>query len=152
MWNIRNSERDPKGREEPLNNIKGMMYSFFKKNLFKVSLPTYSITPSAHLIMYPLQCPSSSYPMPPPPPLLQPFVCFPELGVSHGLSSSLIFPHSVSPLPLWYLPLFLIFHIWVKETIWWLSFSNWLTSLSIIPSSSIHVKANGGYSSFLMAE
>ena len=27
-----------------------------------------------------------------------------------------------------------------------------LTSLSIIPSSSIHVEANGGYLSFLMAE
>ena len=30
------------------------------------------------------------------PPLLQLFVCFPEFGVFHGLSSSLIFPHSVS--------------------------------------------------------
>ena len=39
----------------------------------------------------------------------------------------------------------------MSETIW-LSFSNWLTSLSITPSSSIHVEANGGYSLFLMAE
>ena len=39
-----------------------------------------------------------------------------------------------------------------KDNIHCLSFSNWLTSLSVIPSSSIHVEANGGYLSFLMAE
>ena len=33
-----------------------------------------------------------------------------------------------------------------------LSFSDGLISLSIIPSSCIHVEANGGYLSFLMAE
>ena len=39
----------------------------------------------------------------------------------------------------------------MNETIC-LSFSDRLTSLSIIPSSSIHVEANGGYLLFLMAE
>ena len=32
----------------------------------------------------------------------------------------------------------------MNENIHCLSFSNWLTSLSIIPSSSIHIEANGG--------
>ena len=41
------------------------------------------ITPSPHL-----------------PPLLLPFVCLPELGVSHGLSPSLFFPQSVPLLSL----------------------------------------------------
>ena len=40
----------------------------------------------------------------------------------------------------------------MNENIHCLSFSDWLISLSILPSCSIHVKANGGYLSFLMAE
>ena len=40
----------------------------------------------------------------------------------------------------------------MNEEIHCLSFSDWITSLSIIPSNSIHVEANGGYLSFLMAE
>ena len=40
----------------------------------------------------------------------------------------------------------------MNENIQCLSFSDWVTSLSIIPSSSIHVEANGGYLSFLMSE
>ena len=40
----------------------------------------------------------------------------------------------------------------MNETMQCLSFSNRLISLRIIPSSSIHVEANGGYLSFLMAE
>ena len=45
---------------------------------------------------------------------------------------------------------FTIFYIsCMSETIWWLSFSNWLTSLRIIPSSSIHIEANGEPTSFL---
>ena len=39
-------------------------------------------------------------PPPHPPPLLQPFVCFPELGVFHGLSSFVIFPIVCIPRPL----------------------------------------------------
>ena len=47
------------------------------------------------------------------------------------------------------------FHYFLYSSYEWyddLSFSDWLTSLSIIPSSSIHVEANGGYLSFLMSE
>ena len=73
------------------------------------------VTPSPHL-----------------PPLPHPFVCFPELGVSHGLSPSLIFPHSVLlfsliiPFTISYIPRMSD----MSETIWWLSISDWLTSLS----------------------
>ena len=48
-------------------------------------LPTYIITPSAHPIKCPPQCPSPSHAQTCRPP-------FPELGVSHVLSPSLIFP------------------------------------------------------------
>ena len=69
--------------------------------LLEFDLPTYSITPSAHPIKCPPQCLSPSHPHPPHPPLLLLLlVRFPELGVSHGLSSSLQFPHSVSLLSL----------------------------------------------------
>ena len=44
---------------------------------------------------------------------------------------------------------FLVHHI--NETIWYLSFSIWLISPSIMPSRSIHVLANGKISFFLMA-
>ena len=40
----------------------------------------------------------------------------------------------------------------MREIIWHLSFSTWLTSLSIMSSSSIHVVANGRICFFLMAE
>ena len=40
----------------------------------------------------------------------------------------------------------------MSENRWSLSFSAWLTSLSIIPSSSIHVAANGRISFFLIAK
>ena len=53
------------------------------------------------------ECPSPSYPIPQPAPLPLPFVCFPELGVSHGLSPSLIFPTHFLSFPLYYLSLFL---------------------------------------------
>ena len=64
---------------------------------FKFNLPTYSITANAHPIKCPPQCPSPSYPIPHPPSLPLPLVCFPELGVSHVLSPSLIFPLIFSP-------------------------------------------------------
>ena len=40
----------------------------------------------------------------------------------------------------------------MSEVIWFLSFSDWLISLSIIPPSCIHVVANGKISFFLIAE
>ena len=128
-----------------------ILFSFFLHLfLFKFNLPTYIIIPSAHPIKCPPQCPSPSYPIPP---LTSPSAtrcCCPELGVSHGLSPSLFFPLSfclslIIPFTISYIPN-------MSETIWWLSFSYWLTSLSMIPSSFMHVKANGGYLSFLMAE
>ena len=60
------------------------------------------------------------------------------------------FPLISSPFP--YIPFTIIYINQMNENIQCLSFSDWLTSLSIIPSSSIHVEANGGYLSFLMAE
>ena len=48
--------------------------------------------------------------------------------------------------------LFFKFHIHMSEILWYLSFSAWLTSLSIIPSQSIHVVANDKISFFFMAE
>ena len=74
----------------------GWVFFFFLHVLkFKFNLPTYSITPSAQPIKGPPHCPYLSYPIPPPPPLLQPFAYFPELGVSRGLSRSLIFPTQI---------------------------------------------------------
>ena len=61
------------------------------------SLPTYSITPSAHPVKCPPQCPVTPTACPPPLPL--PLVGFPELGVSHVLSPSLIFSLIFSPFP-----------------------------------------------------
>ena len=40
----------------------------------------------------------------------------------------------------------------VSEISWYLSFSTWLISLCIIPSSSIHVVVNGRIFSFVMSE
>ena len=45
------------------------------------NLPTYRITPSAHPVKCPPQCPSHIHPHPSPPPRPSPLVCFPELGV-----------------------------------------------------------------------
>ena len=73
--------------------------------LLEFDLPTHSITPSAHPVKCPSQCLSPSHPILPPPPLPLPLVHFPELGVSHVLSSSLIFPTHFQRVPLytWYL-------------------------------------------------
>ena len=51
-----------------------------------------------------------------------------------------------------FLVLFLFLFPHVSESIWYLSFSVWLISLSIMPSRSIHVVTNGKISFFLMAE
>ena len=76
--------------------------------LLEFYLPTYSIIPSAHPIKCPPQCPSPSYPiLPPTSPSTTP--CFPELGVSHVLSPSLIFPTHFLSFPLYSLSLFFIF-------------------------------------------
>ena len=66
--------------------------------------------------------------------------CLPFWYSHTFLLRSLIFPFTIIYIPQ------------MNENIQCLSFSDWLTSLSIIPSSSIHVEANGGYLSFLMAE
>ena len=63
-------------------------FSFFK---MEFDLPTYSITPSAHPIQCSPQSLSPSHPTPLPT-LLSTTPCFPELGVSHVLLPSLIFP------------------------------------------------------------
>ena len=79
-------------------------------------LPTYSMTPSAPPIKCPPQCPSPSHFTPRPPSLLPPLVHFPELGVSHVLSPSLIFPTNFFSFP--HLFPFTIFYIpQMNETI-----------------------------------
>ena len=45
------------------------------------NLQTYRITPSAHPVKCPPQCPSPFHPHPRPPPFPPPLVCFPVLGV-----------------------------------------------------------------------
>ena len=67
-------------------------YLFFCIFLLEFDLPTYSITPSAHLVKCPPQCPSPSHPNPSPTSPSTTPCSFPELGVSHVLSPSLIFP------------------------------------------------------------
>ena len=59
--------------------------------LLEFNLPTFSITSRAHSAKCPHQCPSPSHPTSHPPPLPLPLVHFPELGVSHVLSPSLIY-------------------------------------------------------------
>ena len=54
--------------------------------------------------------------------------------------------------PFSYIPFHYYLYSQMNENIQCLSFSDCPTSLSIIPSSSIHLEANGGYFSFLMAE
>ena len=59
--------------------------------LLKFDLPAYIIAPSAHPVKCPPQCLPPSHPFSlPASPSATP-VCFPELGVSHILSPSLIF-------------------------------------------------------------
>ena len=81
------------------------LFNFF---LFKFNLPTYSITPeliSSSALL------SARHPVTPnnPPPFPLPLVNFPELGVSHVLSPSLIFPTHFLSFPLYSLSLFFIF-------------------------------------------
>ena len=87
---------------------------FFKrKNFFllEFNLPTYSITPSAHPIKCLPQWMSLSYSPHPRPPLFPlPLVRFPELGVSHVLSPSLIFPTHFFPFS------FIPFHYFLYST------------------------------------
>ena len=114
------------------------------------NLPTNRITPSAH----PSTCPLSArhpftrtpcpLPLPAPSFLSQSLQSLYYVSVSDifhtFLLHSLIFPFTIIYIPQ------------MNENIQCLSFSDWVTSLSIIPSSSIHVEANGGYLSFLMSE
>ena len=114
----------------------------------KFNLPTYSLTPSAHPVKCPPQCPSPSHPIPlPAAPSTTPcwFPRVKSMSCSVSLSDISHCFFLLSPLfpsTIFYIPQ-------MNET---MSFSDWLISLSIIPSSSIHVEANGGYLSFLMAE
>ena len=112
--------------------------------------PMYRITPSAHPVKCPPQylLPSHPHRLPSSPSITAssfPWVrslCSVSLSdISHTfLLRSLIFPFTLIYIPQ------------VNENMQCLFFSDWLTSLSIIPSSSIHFEANGGYLSFLMAE
>ena len=74
-----------------------------------------------------LFCPSL-----PPPPVWQRFMC---------LFLLLMFVYSF----------FFLFRFHMSGIIWYLSFSVWFISLSIIPSKSIHVITNGTIASFFMA-
>ena len=89
----------------------------------------------------------------PPPPTSSPYSTpssFPRVSSLYDLSPFLIFPTHFFSIPLYSLSLLFIFPKLMRTYI--LSFSDWLTSLSIIASSSIHVETNVGYFSFLMVE
>ena len=96
------------------------------------------------------QCPSPSHPNPPHTALSTTPCSVPRVrSLSRSVSLSDI-SHSFYLLS----PLFSFTNFYIpqmNETIC-LSYSDWLISLSITPSSSIHVEANGGYSLFLRAE
>ena len=77
---------------------------------------------------------------PSPPFLLQPFGHFPELGASHGLSPSLIFPLSSPPFP--YNP----FHYFLYSPY------EWNHIMFVLLQLTYFTQHNGGCSSFLMAE
>ena len=77
-------------------------------------------------------------------------LCWTRYSARSLLVSLSNFWHSVPLLSL-IIPLTISYIPCMSETIWWLSFSNWLTSFSIIPSRFLHVEANSGYS-FLTAE
>ena len=83
------------------------------------NLPTYRITPSAHPVKCPPQCPSPIHPHLPPSSLSTTPSSFPRVR-SLFLLPSLIFPVTVIYIPQ------------MNENIHCLSFSDWLTSLSII--------------------
>ena len=89
-------------------------------------------------------CPFSPSPLPLP--LPQPSVCSPYWWVSSVLSPSLFLYYVCFPSLMFICFVSYIPHM--SEVIWFLSFSDWLISLSIIPSSSIHVVANGKISFF----
>ena len=72
-------------------------FFFFVYFLLEFHLPTYSITPSAHLSNAP-SVPVTQSPRPPPLPLS--LVHFSELGVSNVLSPSLLFPTDFLSFPL----------------------------------------------------
>ena len=76
---------------------------------------------------------------------------FPRVWCLYVLSSFSVISHTFL-LPSLIFPFTIIYIPQVNENIQCLSFSDWLTSLSIIPSCSIHVESNGGHLSFLMAE
>ena len=131
--------------------IKGELVFFFFNFFYWSSI-------FQHIAYNPVLIPSSAplgahhtvTPSPCPRPLPLPLVCFPELRVSHVLLPSLLFPTHFLSLPLH------PFHYFLFSPNEWdhicLSFSEWLISVSIIPSSSIPVEANSGYLWFLMTE
>ena len=143
---------DKKARPNYLLSTRDSCYLFFINLLLLVfNLPTYRITPSAHPIKCPPQCPSPSHPQPPPTSLSTTPCSFPRVrSLSCSVSLSDISHSSFLLSPLF--PFTILYIPQMNETIQCLSFSDRLISLSIIPSSSIHVEANGGYLSFLMAE
>ena len=113
-------------------------------------LPAYIITPSSHPVKWPPQCPSPIHPHPPPTsPSITPS-SFPELGVFMFCPPFWYFPLISSPFP--YIP----FHYHLYSPNEWEHTMFVLLQLTYITqdntSSSIHVEANGGYLSFLMAE
>ena len=73
-----------------------------------------------------------------------PFLFFPPLSLPSHPSSPVPFP-LVLCFCCCFVPsvFFYSYTPYMSEIIWYLSFSIWLISLSIIPSSSIHVVANG---------
>ena len=68
--------------------------------LLEFNLPMYSITSSTHPVKSPLSAHNPVTPSPCPPPLPLLLVHFPELGVSHVLLPSLIFPTRFLSFPL----------------------------------------------------
>ena len=95
--------------------------------------------------------PITQSPPPPSPSLPATFILCLRTSVSRGWSFSLSFPYSVSP-SFFMVPCAISYIPHMSETIWWFSFSNWLISLNIKPSSCIPIEANGRYSSFPMAK
>ena len=61
--------------------LKTFIFIFLNFYLLEFNLPTYSITPSAHPIKCPPQCPSPSHSHLSPPPFPPPLVCFLQLRV-----------------------------------------------------------------------
>ena len=84
----------PLGRKSPFGTALSLTPLFF---LLDLDLPTYSINPVLILSSAPFSARHPVTPSPRPPPLPLPLVRFPDLGVSHGLSPSLIFNTSLMP-------------------------------------------------------